>query len=183
MSGETEDAVSGWTVDTLRVATSQQLTDLRTLLDERYATQTKALDAAFLAQQKAVQAALQAAETATAKADIANEKRFESVNEFRAQLADVIATLISRAESVAITGAISEKLDAETIRTATRISELERTLTGRLDLLTSRMDTAQATLRGRQQGISVSTGTLVGALTALGTVIGLVVVVTNLLTS
>lgn len=79
------------------------------MLDERYATQTKALDAAFLAQQtamktafdaadKAVAAALESAEKAVTKAETAAEKRFESVNEFRQQLADQASTFISRTE-------------------------------------------------------------------------------------
>jgi hypothetical protein len=83
---------------------------LQVMLNERYATQTKALDAAFLAQQaavatsfdaseKAVAAALLAAEKAVDKANTANEKRFESVNEFREQLNDMIRTLLSRTEA------------------------------------------------------------------------------------
>jgi uncharacterized FlaG/YvyC family protein len=83
---------------------------LQVMLNERYATQTKALDAAFLAQQaavatsfdaseKAVAAALLAAEKAVEKANAANEKRFESVNEFREQLNDMIRTLLSRTEA------------------------------------------------------------------------------------
>jgi small-conductance mechanosensitive channel len=87
-----------------------QLTSQGKMLDERYATQTKALDAAFVSQQtatatafgaadKAVQAALLAAEKAVVKAENASEKRFENVNEFRGQLADIQGTLISRVEA------------------------------------------------------------------------------------
>lgn len=93
----------------------------RQMLDERYATQTKALDAAFTAQQaamktafdaadKAVQAALLAAEKAVDKANTANEKRFESVNEFRGQLNDLVTTLISRAEAEARLQALDARL-------------------------------------------------------------------------
>ena len=99
MSGETEDHVSGWTTDTLHVHMQRQVDDLRTLLDERYATQVKAVDAAFLAQQTAMQTALTAAERAVAtallsaekavtKAENSNEKRFEAANEWRQQSAD-----------------------------------------------------------------------------------------------
>jgi hypothetical protein len=98
MSGETEADISGWTIDTLRASVQQQILDLRSLLDERYATQTKALDAAFVAAEKGVVTALASAEKATAKAETAAERRFEAVNEFRAQLADQSATFITRVE-------------------------------------------------------------------------------------
>lgn len=99
MSGETGQVESGWSVDTLHQHFQRQLDDMRDMLNERYATQVKAVDAAFLAQQtamqtaltaaeRAVQTALLSAEKAVGKAEVATEKRFESVNEFRAQLSD-----------------------------------------------------------------------------------------------
>jgi len=98
-----------------------QLSALTKMLDERYATQTKALDAAFLTQQtamqtalnaaeKAVNAALIAAKEAVDKANTANEKRFESVNEFRGQLNDLVGTMISRNEAGVRFQAIEEKI-------------------------------------------------------------------------
>lgn len=85
-------AVIGWTVDTLATHIERQLDDMRSMLQERYATQTKAVDAAFLAQQtamqtalaaseKAVQLALDAADRAAVKAEIAADKRFEVVTD------------------------------------------------------------------------------------------------------
>lgn len=71
---------------------------LKTLLDERYATQTKALDAAFVAAEKAVTTALESADRAVAKAELAADKRFESVNEFRAQLADQAGQFVTKVE-------------------------------------------------------------------------------------
>lgn len=129
MSGETEEQESGWTVDTLKYhmdqrfeSSSESLRDLRTMLDERYQTQTKATDAAFAAQQKAmetafiaadkaVQAALQAAKEAVNKAEVAAEKRFESVNEFRGQLADQANTFMPRTEVAAAQQRNSERID------------------------------------------------------------------------
>jgi hypothetical protein len=87
MSGETEQAVSGWTVDTLHAHIQRQLDDMRRMLDER-----------AIAADRAVAAALDAAEKAVAKAESAAERRFESVNEFRAQLTDQTATFIPRKE-------------------------------------------------------------------------------------
>jgi hypothetical protein len=143
---------SGWTVDTLREhftdklsdtreGLQQQLIELRALmhmqyedhrrmLDERYTTQTKALDAAFKAAEQAVVVALSNAEKATAKAEVAAERRFESVNEFRKTLSDQTATFIPRAEFVSAQNSLSERIAIN----AERVSALELRLTSRLDL-------------------------------------------------
>jgi hypothetical protein len=76
----------------------QRLISLESMLNERYATQTKALDAAFVAAEKAVSTALHSAEKAVSKAEIANERRFESVNGFRAQMADQQSSFVTREE-------------------------------------------------------------------------------------
>jgi hypothetical protein len=52
----------------------------------------------FEAQSSAITAALLAAEKAVSKAETANERRFESVNEFRSTLSDQAATFIARTE-------------------------------------------------------------------------------------
>lgn len=163
MSGETETNISGWTVDTLHSeiirilqerdrryvdraqsmeqALGQRISDLKSMLQERYETQTKAVDAAFLAQQtamqtalttaeRAVQTALLAAEKAVGKAELASDKRFESVNEFRAQLADQAATFMPRAENETRFALISEKVDTN----IARLAALELRLTSRLDV-------------------------------------------------
>jgi hypothetical protein len=57
------------------------------------------VDIRFDAQEKAVNAALTAADRAVNKAEIASEKRFDAVNEFRAALADSARLLMPRAES------------------------------------------------------------------------------------
>jgi hypothetical protein len=126
LSGETETNISGWTIDTLREHVRQQFADLRHLLDERYATQTKALEAAFQAAEQAVQTALLSQEKAVNKAEIAADKRFESVNEFRQQLADQAGLFFTRTEADARLGALTDKLDASTGRNAERIQALER---------------------------------------------------------
>ena len=149
VSGETAERESGWTIDTLheslqmqidRMATLQQLADLRAMLDERYQTQTKALDAAFKAAEQAVQTALVSAEKAVVKAEAATDKRFESVNEFRQQLNDQAVTFMPRAEAEARLLALAEKFD----------------------VVTSRLDTSA----GRSTGVSSTMATMfvVGAL-------------------
>ncbi len=132
---------STWTIETLREYLMQRIDNLATLLDERYRTQTRAIDAAFAAQQAAMvagsvasertaQAGLTAAREASDKAEKAADKRFESVNEFRGQLADQAATLIGRAEYVVQHSALDDKVDS----LADRVVQLELRLTSRLDL-------------------------------------------------
>src|SRR6478752_7363989 len=65
----------------------------------------------FDAQEKAVNAALAAAERAVTKAEIAAEKRFDSVNEFRAQLADQARDFMPRKEFEVQLGALSARVD------------------------------------------------------------------------
>lgn len=62
------------------------------------AADTTANEQRFKAQEQAVAFALQAAEKAVTKAELAAEKRFESVNEFRNQLKDQTGTFITRNE-------------------------------------------------------------------------------------
>lgn len=77
----------GWTVETLKAYFDTRLADLRTTLDERYSMQVKAVDDALKAQQTAVQAALLAQKEQSAKSDIADEKRFDLLNELRTGVA------------------------------------------------------------------------------------------------
>ena len=57
------------------------------------------VDIRFDAQEKAVLSALAAADRAVAKAEAASERRFESVNEFRAALSDNTRSLMPRTEA------------------------------------------------------------------------------------
>ena len=68
----------------------------------------------FKAQEKAVHAALTAAKEAVSKAEIAAEKRFDSVNEFRRTLADQTSTFIPRPEYTQRLNSIDEKINAIT---------------------------------------------------------------------
>ena len=119
MSGETEEHVSGWTVDTLKEYLSRRLDDLGLRMDRR-------MDDA----DKAIQAALISAEKAVTKAEEATQRRFEGVNEFRAALADQTATFIPRAEFDAAVEAASARITAN----AERVAALELRIQSRLDL-------------------------------------------------
>lgn len=101
MSGETEEQVSGWTVDTLHRY-------IRELIDER----DTRYEQRFTAQEKAVKDALTAADRAVTKAELATEKRLEGVNEFRATLTDYTTNLMPRGEVTALLAGFDEKLTA-----------------------------------------------------------------------
>ena len=78
---------------------------------QRFDAQTIAVNAAMSAAEKAINAALLASEKAVLKAETASERRFESVNEFRGSLNDMVATLIPRREADERFKTIAEKLD------------------------------------------------------------------------
>ena len=158
-------------LDDLRAATRSQSDDRIRILDERYATQTKALDAAFKAAEQAVAVALSNAEKATAKAELAAERRFESVNEFRKALTDQTATFIPRAEYDAAHVALSDRVVANAIR----VDALELRLTSRLDRGEG-SDAGAAGQRGEQR---LNTSQVIAAIATLAAVISLILYVTK----
>lgn len=90
----------GWTIETLK----DYLTALIQENDRRY-------EQRFSSAQLAVNAALAAAKEAVTKAEIASEKRFEGVNEFRNALGDQQRTLMPRAESELRFSNLEAKID------------------------------------------------------------------------
>lgn len=159
MSGETEKAVSGWTVDTLHQHIQVQLESMWRQLDERAAKGDKAVDAALAAADKLIQAALIAAEKAVDKANDASERRFESVNEFRAQLTDQAATFVRRDEVDVRLTTLGERHN----ETNTRITKIEEKAIGHSEQRTE----------GRDAGKYVAT--------VIGAVLGLIGIVSFLL--
>ncbi len=84
--------------------------------DWTFETFKEYIDQRFADSDKAIQAALQAAKEAVAKAEIATEKRFDAVNEFRGQLADQAATLLTRSEYDTNHKALEDKISDLTDR-------------------------------------------------------------------
>ena len=95
-----------------------RITALEKLLDERE-DRTKER---FASMKIAVDAALAAADRAVTKAEIATEKRFEGVNEFRETLRDQASTLMPRSEYSVQHQALEEKVEQVT----ERVTELAR---------------------------------------------------------
>lgn len=153
MSGETEKDVSGWTVDTL----AQHVAELMGANDRRYSerfdAQEKALADALLAAKEAGAAAISTTKEAVTKAENANEKRFESVNEFRNTLKDQATHFLTRTESVAVTAPLERAVEALRVELATytagtsayeRQSSVER---GQLDKRLESMNEFRAQLK------------------------------------
>jgi hypothetical protein len=137
----------GWTIDTLRTHFTLLIEQIEKKNDYRFEMQDKAIITALNAQEKAISAALNATEKAVSKAETAAEKRFESVNEFRGQLADQASTFLPRAEADARFCAIIEKVDTNT------------------DNINS--------VRGRSGGLNAGWGYLTGAIALISVVVGL----------
>ena len=110
MSGETEKELSGWTVDTLRYFITGVLHEKDLRYEQRFTAQ----------------------ELAISKAAAADEKRFEGVNEFRAQLADQASTFMPRAEAMLSYSTLNEKLNL----LASRIDHKDGDSTGKNSQIT-----------------------------------------------
>ena len=123
MSGETEQNVSGWTVDTLRDFILRLIGEHDKRYEQRFLAQESAVQSALTAAEKAVNAALIAADRAVAKAEQAQERRNEATNEFRGQLADQAATLMPRREVETVLAALDARvkiIEGATERTSGR---------------------------------------------------------------
>jgi hypothetical protein len=96
---------------------------------DRFAAIEQNVTTAFLAQEKAIN-----------KADIANEKRFDSVNEFRGQQGDMQRTLMPRAEAEALFKSMNETMVA-----------LSKSMNDKIDSLTIRVGAREAMGTGQQQ--------------------------------
>jgi len=95
---------------TLREYVEQRFKLLEESVEQRFNANKEAVAAAFAAQKQAIDAALAAADRAVTKAELATEKRFESVNEFRGTLDNQQRTLIPRSEVDVLMKGIEEKV-------------------------------------------------------------------------
>lgn len=80
--------------------------------EQRFNDTKIAVDAALIAADKAVAAALAGQKEAVTKAEVAAEKRFESVNEFRNTLSDQQRLLLPRLEAETKFDFLSKGIDA-----------------------------------------------------------------------
>jgi hypothetical protein len=131
----------------------RQLADADKLTEARFVASRTLVDS----QAEKVALALAAADKAVSKAEMATEKRFEAVNEFRGQLADQTRTFTPRVES-----------DAAMLRLNERLQEL-----------TDRINRKE----GQAVGVQDNRSGLYAALAAVAVVISVVIVVANFLSS
>ena len=132
-------------IDSIAASTDHRLAETDLRYQQRFELEKAAREASAVAADRAVVAALEAADKAVAKAELASEKRFDSVNEFRAQLRDQAATFIPRIEAEHRLSQLGARLDG------LRTSDDQRT--------------------GRSAGSAALYGWLVGGIGALAAVV------------
>jgi len=168
--GQTKDAVSGWTVDTLREH-QKEMDDLRQkFMDERAMDTKKSNADAILSVKESAALALESAKEANRKNEVQSDKRFESVNEFRGQLKDQTATFVPRSEFLGSIASLTDKMESNT-----------KLLVARIDLISNRVVESNAQATGSSQvwvvlgavGLFVFSG--IGALISIGGFIFLLV--------
>lgn len=108
MASQKVDATGGVTLKEYLVALIDN-NDKR--YEQRFNDTKIAVDAALIAADKAVAAALAGQKEAVTKAEVAAEKRFESVNEFRNTLSDQQRNLMPRAEVDILVKSITDRLN------------------------------------------------------------------------
>lgn len=120
------EAVNAEQIHTFRDLLQQAAEQIRELTDAKFVTyetlitsQAEKVKLALDATEKAIAVADQVTSRAIEKAEIANEKRFESVNEFRGQLGDQARTFMPRTEAVALAERNAERIQD----LATRLNE------------------------------------------------------------
>jgi len=128
-------------------------------------------------QRAAMEAAMDAADKAVSKAEVANEKRFESVNEFRQQLGDQTKAFVTRLEHDQLRDSIHERIRDLTTRadreagkdSGQDLDKRFREMTAQTADLTARIVNGE----GRSSGLNAGWIYLLGAIAALGTIVSL----------
>lgn len=113
-----------WTLDTLERYLSSRIDDLGRRGDDREKMHVER----FASAKERVDLAIAASDKAIIKAEVASDKRFESVNEFRKALSDNVSTFLPRTEYAVQHQALVEKVD---IATAT-LSKMSSAAEGRI---------------------------------------------------
>lgn len=135
----------------------ERLTGLDRIAHEKFIT----LQTYMKLEADKVSLALAASDKAIIKAETANEKRFESVNEFRAQLNDQAASFVSRLEhNATIEGIKSEHNSAM------------KSIVEKFDDMKTRLDKAE----GRGVGLNAGWVYIIGGIAAVGTIISIFLV-------
>lgn len=149
---------------------TENLISLDRLTEAKFVTYRTLIDS----QADKVALALDASEKAITKAEIATDKRFESMNEFRQSLSDLSGTMATRREMEA---SVTE-LKGIAAENSKQIAELR----SRLDVGPAGLSSLQnqySALQGRTQGSDITMGKIYGAVGAAGAILGIIVLLTN----
>jgi len=138
--------------------------------EERSVQSTKSVELALTAQKSLSEQAFANAEKAIAKADTATEKRFDAVNEFRAQLSDQTSTFLPRNEYTVQHKSMEEKIDAVEANLTARIEQNNK---ASLDSIADLKDSRTLT-KGRGEGISATVAYMIAGVGVVCTIIGLI---------
>lgn len=149
---------------------NDKVTSLDRLTEARFVTYRTLIDS----QAEKVALALNASEKAITKAEIATDKRFESMNGARQALNDLTGTMTTRREMEA---AVTE-LKGIAAENSKQIAELR----SRLDVGPAGLSSLQnqySALQGRTQGSEITIGKIYGAVGAAGAILGIIVLLAN----
>lgn len=181
ISGETNVPVSDWTTGTLKILQDQSTAAVKELLEAEICAIRKTIkesdrryEQRFDAQEKATMVAITSAKEAVTKAETSTERRFESVNEFRAALSDQSASLVSRNEVEQLAKSLTEKID----ELGKQLVELR----SRLDVGNPVVSTIQQQLAANQgmlQGSAVTMSKIYAAIGAVGAILGIIILLAN----
>jgi len=144
-------------IDAMKSTIQEQLRALDDLTSSRFVTHRTLMDTSS----EKVALALSAADKAVTKAEIATEKRFEAVDEFRGALHEQSKTFVTRVEFDALSHRMTEKIDGGTNRTMEKIDDLRKSR----DMFT-----------GTATGASALWGYAIGGVGLLGTVVTVAIV-------
>ncbi len=101
---------SEWTLNTLQIHLEALINTNENLSVQRHNGEHNAVSLALENQRAMAQQSIAASSEAIRKAELAMEKRFDSVNEFRAQLGDQARTFMPRSEFEVAQNALMERL-------------------------------------------------------------------------
>ena len=118
-------------------------------------------------QKEAISIAMTASKEAILKAENANEKRFESVNEFRNTLKDQQSSLLPRTEYLSLHKNLEDKVIGVQETFNNQLLSLKDNLSGNLDLL----KTGQTLQQGAKSGIKELIGYILAGITIIGFII------------
>jgi hypothetical protein len=173
VSGETEANVSGWTVDTVAAHFGTLLDEADRRYEQRFIGQEKAVAAALAAVEKGGNAALVSAKEAVTKAELASEKRFDAVNEFRQLVNDVLSGAMPRAEAEQRIAGNAEKIAAIEVRFAENLARVH-----------SRLDNRDGLVAGSEkqgQRAQATWGTVFAAISVVFGLIGVIGILVGIL--